>query len=148
MNNSLSGDDEDRDFDNDPIDNNFYDDDNSIEDENTTGLGGNKYPGIRIFEKSWMSGGISVPPLGVFVEKPAYPGLKEHEYGHYLQYKQMGVIKFYINVAFPSLVNATENRLEIWLFGQPTFSVPHLYYRVETDANSRAQNFFWPKFFN
>jgi hypothetical protein len=34
MNNSLSGDDEDRDFDNDPIDNNWYDYENSREDDN------------------------------------------------------------------------------------------------------------------
>jgi hypothetical protein len=104
--------------------------------------GGGGYPGINIYEGNGMSGGITVPPLGIFVEQGAGTDLKQHEYGHYLQYKNMGALGYYKNIALPSLYNAAENKFETWLFGKPVFSVPHSFYRTETDANRNSINFF------
>jgi LysM repeat protein len=103
-----------------------------------------EYPGINIYEGYGMSGGMTTPPLGIFVQKGASQGLKQHEYGHFLQYKSMGALSYYKNVALPSLYNAAENSFENMLFGKTVFSVDHAYYRTETDANTRSQNRFGP----
>lgn len=89
-----------------------------------------------------MSGGITTPPLGIFVEEGASVALKQHEYGHFLQYRKMGAVNYYMNVALPSIINEAENKLERALFGRTVFSVPHFYYRTETNANSQSQSFF------
>jgi LysM repeat protein len=101
-------------------------------------------PGINIYEGYGMSGGMTTPPLGIFVQKGASQGLKQNEYGHFLQYKSMGALSYYKNVALPSLYNAAENSFENMLFGKTVFSVDHAYYRTETDANIRSQNRFGP----
>lgn len=90
------------------------------------------FSGIRIYELSWMKKGMGVclPPLGVFVCGGASLALKQHEYGHYLQYKGMGFWRFYLNVGIPSLRSAIFNPQN------------HSTLEVEKDANRRAVAFF------
>jgi hypothetical protein len=117
------------------------------------GVGGNKggaqggssvigYPGINIYEGNGMSGGITTPPFGIFIEQGAGTDLKQHEYGHYIQYQKMGALNYYINIALPSLYNAAENSFERAMFGKLILSVPHSHYKTETDANRNALEFF------
>ena len=104
----------------------------------------NYYPGIALFETSLMKPGygITIPPLGIWVGKGTSLATKQHEYGHYLQYKSMGFGGFYGDVGFPSLYSAWKN--SSYIHGQQWF---------ERDANSRAHSFFgsysnlgsWPK---
>jgi RHS repeat-associated protein len=116
----------------------------AIKDNQVNSQVNNKYPGIRIYESSWMRGGISLPPFGIVVEKPSYPGLKEHEYGHFLQYEEMGAFNYYTRVALPSIYNAMENDIERLLYNRVILSVDHSYYPVETDANRRSKEYFGP----
>jgi hypothetical protein len=100
------------------------------------------YPGINIYEGNGMSGGITTPPFGIFIEQGAGTDLKQHEYGHYIQYQKMGALNYYINIALPSLYNAAENSFERAMFGKLILSVPHSHYKTETDANRNALEFF------
>jgi len=102
------------------------------------------FPGIQVYETSLLPEdyGVTLPPAGIFVGKGSGLDTKQHEYGHYLQYKDMGAGSFYWNVGLPSIYNVAENNLETVLFGKLTYSVDHRYYSVETDANQRALNFF------
>lgn len=90
------------------------------------------FSGIKIYESSWMKRGlgVSLPPLGIFVSQGASLALKQHEYGHYLQYKEMGFWQFYTKVGFPSFMSASFNPQN------------HSRLEVEKDANRRAVLFF------
>ncbi len=92
------------------------------------------FPGISIIETRWLKAGmgICIPPFGIFVSPGVSHALKQHEYGHFLQYRQMGFWKFYFGVGFPSLWSATFNPRN------------HHNLKVEKDANQRAVDFFGP----
>ena len=108
----------------------------------TTGSGSNSFPGISIYQPSFMHGGITIPPIGIFVEQGKWLGLRQHEYGHYLQFRSIGAFKYYKEIAFPSIYNAAENELEHWLFGGNYLSVYHRFYSSETQANDLSKNYF------
>ncbi len=99
---------------------------------------GKSTPGINVLETSFMAKdeGITLPPFGIVVDSETSLDVIQHEYGHYLQYKELGLIDFYKNIGLPSIYNGLENSLHI------PKSVPHRYYRTETDANYRAQKFY------
>ncbi len=90
------------------------------------------FDGIRIMEISFMpkGSGVSLPPFGILVGRNASINLKQHEYGHYLQYRVMGFFRFYIEVGLPSLWSATFH--------------PRIHYlqSFEVDANRRAREYF------
>ncbi|WP_190277249.1 hypothetical protein [Taibaiella lutea] len=101
------------------------------------------YLGINVYEKQWMQGGITLPPFGIIVEKyNTNTALKQHEYGHKLNYDENGFTKYYRDIAILSLYNTFENKLDKW--SGSSLSIPHKYYFSETDANTRAQEFFGP----
>lgn len=120
--------------------------DNSLYEGTSLANGTGNMPGIDIYETSWMSGGITLPPFGIVVQDGASKGLKQHEYGHYLQYKSLGFYNFYKDIGGPSLYNAAENMYEKWYYGNIKYSIDHHYnYAPETDANRRSQNYFGPQ---
>ena len=90
------------------------------------------FTNIKIYEKKSMKKGtgICLPPLGIFVSKGASLALKQHEYGHFLQYKAMGFWKFYLYIGIPSIKSAYFNPRN------------HRLHPVEKDANKRASIYF------
>ena len=92
----------------------------------------NDFPGITIIESNMLKSGMGVcmPPFGIVVYRGVSLALKQHEYGHFLQYRQMGFFRFYLTVGFPSLWSAT------------FFPKNHINLKVEKDANKRASIFF------
>lgn len=92
----------------------------------------NKFPGINIIETNWLKKGMGVciPPFAILVYDGASTAVKQHEYGHFLQYQQMGFIRFYLKVGLPSLYSAA------------FFPKKHHLLKVEKDANKRAVHFF------
>lgn len=92
----------------------------------------NDFPGIKIIESSILKRGMGVclPPVGIIIYQGASLALKQHEYGHFLQYRQMGFFRFYLKVGIPSLWSAT------------FYPRNHYNLNVERDANKRAAAFF------
>ena len=99
---------------------------------------GNETPGISVYETGLMpeGSGVTLPLFGIFVGSSPTTGLVQHEYGHYLQYKELGFLGFYKNIGAPSVYNEIEHDLGI------PYVVPHRYFRTETDANRRSQLFY------
>lgn len=72
--------------------------------------------GIRIYESSWFgkgfySGGLALPGIGIFVGEGTFSNqlnvpLVFHEYGHFLQFRQTGWLRFYFCIGLPSLISA------------------------------------------
>lgn len=90
------------------------------------------FSGIRICETSFFKkgSGICLPPIGVFVSKNASLAIKQHEYGHFLQYQEMGFFYFYFQIGLPSLWSAT------------FFPKLHHQRSFERDANKRSRAYF------
>ena len=101
-----------------------------------------RYPGIDVYQANSMSpmDGVTLPPVGIFVGSGASgdQNLTDHEYGHFLQYQEMGALAYYTKVAIPSIYNTTENKFENFRYGKLRYSVQHSVYQSETDANSRV----------
>ena len=100
---------------------------NKISAKNETDFSGIKVQEHRLLRQGT---GVCLPPLGIFVYKGASIAVKQHEYGHYLQYRAMGFWKFYLLVGIPSLWSAT------------LFPKRHRYRSFERDANNRSRAFF------
>jgi len=74
------------------------------------------FEGVRIYESSRLGegyncGGIALPGIGIIVGVGAFSekkdiGLVQHEYGHILQYRLIGWLRFYLFVGLPSLISA------------------------------------------
>lgn len=66
-----------------------------------------KYPGIRIFEATFITGGVTIPELAIFVDDRNDVALVQHEYGHYLNYKYWEIYygKFNASVVFHSFIS-------------------------------------------
>ena len=101
------------------------------------------YSGVNYYTINKMQGGaMTIPPIGVIVNKSYYYNLtndlerlklKQHEFGHVLQYYQMGSITYYGLVSPLSLGSAgldPNNHQRSW---------------TEKDANTRADRFFGSK---
>ena len=101
-----------------------------------------RFHGIRIYEASWMgqgyhSAGLTLPGVGILVgkgvmtEKLNYH-LLMHEYGHILQYREIGFWRFYLLVGIPSLISA-------WTNG---YGKGHQQYWTEYWCNYLAKSYF------
>lgn len=90
------------------------------------------FPGIKVRECKILKRGMGVciPPLGIFVHEGASVAIQQHEYGHYLQYQELGFLRFYFFVGIPSLWSAT------------LFPRTHNRQSYERDANRRSRVFY------
>ncbi|MBU1067749.1 hypothetical protein KKE60_08175 [Patescibacteria group bacterium] len=75
--------------------------------------------------------GMCLPPFGIYVNRNAPEHVRQHEYGHYLQYKEYGMAKYYLTVGLPSVISAAT-------------SAPgeHMKKNFERDASRRAVEHF------
>jgi RHS repeat-associated protein len=96
------------------------------------------YPGIQVYRHcNWATQGFSAAPIGIFITDNNYKGIMledesyvQHEYGHYLQYKEVGAYDYYLKIAIPSAID---------LFLHPK---THHIQPYEIDANRRSNAFF------
>ena len=75
-----------------------------------------KFEGVRIYETSHMgvghhSAGITLPGIGIIVGMGVFSlrqdmDLIRHEYGHILQYRKIGFLRFYFLIGISSLLSA------------------------------------------
>lgn len=95
----------------------------------------NSYPGLRIHAIGWLKKGsdVVIPPhLFVAADYPEHYGeaIIQHGYGHYLQYKKYGPLKYYMVIA-PRSIQAAIQRND--------------FEAVEIEANILAHEFFGEK---
>lgn len=104
------------------------------------------FPNIKVFESKLFKGGITFPGLGIVVCKREDMALIQHEYGHYLDYKNftarygvvVAFIIFYCFIGLPSLCNAIYDKL---------FKLKsHSFFYTETRADHLAKEFFGEKY--
>jgi hypothetical protein len=95
---------------------------------------GNFY-GVRVYEHRMFNDGsaVTIPPLGIWVGEGVYGStipynktVLAHEYGHWLQYEDKGLVYFYGVIAPASFYFALHKNRHGW---------------TEVDANNRAYNF-------
>lgn len=95
---------------------------------------------LGIIETSLISGGVTLPGIGIFVQPNDKP-LVTHELGHYFQFVNSGfnLAGFYLNVGIPSIINQTENIIARSLGLNPkALGIDHTSFYTETDANRLA----------
>ena len=105
-----------------------------------------RFPDIKIFESNLFKGGITLPGIGIIVSKKEDIALMQHEYGHFLDYKNfvgkygfvIAVIIFYCFIGLPSLCNSVYDKI----FKQKT----HTFFYTETRADNLAKAFFDRKY--
>lgn len=98
------------------------------------------FEGVRVFV--WNFGGfkkgaaMAVPRIGIFVGKNGISDLDllRHEFGHILQYKKWGAIKFWFKVAFASVKSFRKEK--------KSGSFRHYNTWTEWSANRLAYNYF------
>lgn len=102
---------------------------------------------VKLYHSILMPKGhaVCIPQIGIIL--PDQSNLEQqnlsllrHEFGHILQYREMGFWKFYLKVGIPSLWSAFSSRWTGHL---------HQNHRVERDANRRSYAYFekpgdWP----
>jgi RHS repeat-associated protein len=111
------------------------------------------YPGINIYTHPNMSGGITLPGIGIIVSEAGGKdkALLQHEYGHFLDYKfspdlnynlhsPSNALNFYLGVGIPSLLNSTPIINKI-----PGLNGSHRTYWTEIRANRWAEVWFGDK---
>lgn len=100
------------------------------------------FEGINAYDISWFRGAVCLPGIGIFVNKKHYsarflPYVLQHEYGHYLDYKNskdlrpFPLLQFYFKIGLPSLINAATG-----------FGGRHRTYWTEIRANRCAMAYF------
>ena len=109
------------------------------------------YEGQNVFESSKLGSykaanysGVTIPERGIIVGKGVFTyranggmAMMQHEFGHVLQYRKVGVIDYYDVIAKESLLNCGYDKL----FGTNTHST----YWTETWANYLSKNYFGDK---
>ncbi len=83
--------------------------------------------------------GLTIPQIGIITYQGAFSkgldlGLIKHEFGHILQYRNVGIIKFYFGIGLPSLMSALKASFNK--------SYRHQTHLVEIDANRLSFNYF------
>jgi TANFOR domain-containing protein len=82
-----------------------------------------KYPGIKIFHTSKIGAAVTLPGIGIFINSDVFGGgngldkVTQHEYGHFLDYKNSGSIDlmpsgvrlfgYYTLIGLPSIFSAS-----------------------------------------
>jgi len=106
------------------------------------------FEGAKIFETKLIhkGRGITLPNFGIFLSPRTYSLQKDlwlvkHEFGHFLQYQEIGFIKFYIKIGISSLFSAVKQNL--------IKDYDHQTHKVELDANKKSYLYFnqpsdWP----
>lgn len=108
-----------------------------------------RFEGVRIFESSRLgtgydSGGLALPGIGILVGLKTFsqgcdPYLVRHEFGHFLQARQVGLLRFYLIIGPRSL----------WSAINKGHGRGHRNYWTETWANGLAKGYFqdssWPE---
>ncbi len=101
------------------------------------------FPGIKIYETKLLvsASAIILPGVGIFIHSGITGSQRlrvlQHEYGHYLDYLSFSgfaMIKFYIFIGLPSLLNAATG-----------IGGNHKTYRTELRANRLAEKWFGNK---
>ena len=106
------------------------------------GVSAGLFEQVKIYESPRLGSGknssaIALPGIGIIVGDGVYskqldlPTVK-HEFGHFLQFRKTGFIKFYILVGLPSLLSAWLN----W------HGKGHNHYWTELWCNHLASNYF------
>ena len=106
------------------------------------------FENTKIFETKFIckGRGITLPNFGIFLNSRTYSQKKDlwlvkHEFGHILQYREIGFIKFYFKIGIPSLWSAIKQNLFKDYY--------HQTHPSEIDANKRSFEYFkqpldWP----
>jgi hypothetical protein len=108
-----------------------------------------KFEGVTIYESSFIKKGhaITLAPLGIFIAHDIFNLQKDsflikHEFGHILQYRKLGFLRFYILIGIPSLYSAIKASI--------ITNYHHQTAKVEVEANLYAYHYFnqpldWPQ---
>lgn len=101
-----------------------------------------RFEGVRIFEvprfgTGRRSAGLALPGIGIFVGTGVFSSQLDidtvrHEYGHILQARKIGLVKFYFFIGIPSLISA-------WTSG---FGKGHQNYWTELWCNELCRCYF------
>jgi hypothetical protein len=98
------------------------------------------FEGVRVYESRWLprGAGIAFPGFGIIVFSGATTSqdgslLLRQEFGHILQARETGLIKFYLKIGIPSLFSA-------WRNGRNGHK--HHQYWTETWADQLADQYF------
>lgn len=106
------------------------------------------FENTKIYETKFIGEGhgITLPNFGIFLFPGTYSLQKDlwlvkHEFGHILQYQEMGFIKFYLKIGVPSFWSAIKQSLYK--------NYHHQTHKVELDANRKSYHHFnqpsnWP----
>ncbi len=111
-----------------------------------------KIEDVRVYNISLLgvgecSYGMALPPFAIVVGVhnvpiAPLPPILMHEYGHFLQARKLGLLKFYLYVGIPSFLSAIRST-----FFKPP--LPHSNYWTEIWANQLSRAFFvreyWPE---
>jgi len=97
------------------------------------------FENTTIYESSLFKPGhgITIPQVGIITFPGAFAndlGLIKHEFGHILQFKKLGSIRFYFKIGMPSLWSALKASL--------VKNYVHQSHLVELDANNLAYHYF------
>jgi hypothetical protein len=69
------------------------------------GPAANETPGVNVYHNLTFGGNWSYPGLGIHLYPNQPLSTRQHEYGHYLQYKKMNIVSYTWFVAIPSTIN-------------------------------------------
>lgn len=99
------------------------------------------FEGTSIYESSLFKtgNGLTIPEIGIITyvgcfSKKEDMAVIKHEFGHILQYKKLGGLKFYFRIGLPSLWSAI--RAAVFK------NYLHQNHRVEIEANYLAYQYF------
>jgi len=100
------------------------------------------YPGISIYETNQISGGVTIPGVGIFVDNRNDKALLQHEYGHYLNYQYWKLTwgsviagaTYHTFISAPSIINMG--------FDKALGTHTHADFFTESWADQFAKNYF------
>ncbi len=97
------------------------------------------FENTNIYESSLFRAGhgLTIPQIGIITYPGAFVndlGLIKHEFGHILQWRKLGSIRFYFKIGLPSLWSAIKANLKK--------NYLHQNHPVEINANKIAYQYF------
>ena len=106
------------------------------------------FENTKIYETKFIGKGhgITLPGFGIFLSPETFSLQKDlwlvkHEFGHILQYRELGLLKFYLKIGIPSVFSAIKQNFQKNYY--------HQNHPVEIDANKKSFEYFnqpkdWP----